>query len=178
MDRFLVRLILCLLAASSLTCLAQNPAPSPVPETKAGASINLHSPASIAPEEARRRFQQMSPEQRQQLRMNLQRWKNMSKEERQALRVLAEKRRQRLEQNVDEFIKNNGWDLDPETRQKLIERFAQERKIIEDNLRKEMEEKRRPMLREMKEKLKAEFAPLAASPSPSPVATPVASPTP
>jgi len=120
----------------------------------------------------------MSPEQRQQLRMNLQRWKNMSKEERQALRVLAEKRRQRLEQNVDEFIKNNGWDLDPETRQKLIERFAQERKIIEDNLRKEMEEKRRPMLREMKEKLKAEFAPLAASPSPSPVATPVASPTP
>jgi len=120
----------------------------------------------------------MSPEQRKQLRANLQQWKTMSKEEHQALRLLAEKRRQRLEQNVDDFIKSNGWDFDPDTRQKLIERFAQERKTIEETLRKEMDEKRRPMIREMKEKLKAEFAPLAASPSPSPTATPVPSPTP
>ena len=153
--------MVCLLAASPLCGLAQSPTPSPIPGS-------LHSPAPMPTEEAQRRFKQMSPEQRQQLRTNLQRWKNMSMEERQALRVLAEKRRQHLEQNVDEFIKSNGWDLDPETRQILIERFAQERRTIEETLRKEMEEKRRPLIKEMKEKLKAEFAPAAASASPTP----------
>ena len=92
----------------------------------------------------------------------------MSQEERQALRLLAQKRRERLEQSVDEFVQRNGWTLDPERRKQLIERFAQERRTIEETLRKEMEEKRRPMLREMSEKLKAEFAPAAVSPTPSP----------
>lgn len=106
------------------------------------------------------------------MRENLQKWQAMSKEERQALRLLAKKRRERLEQNVDEFVKKNGWTLDPERRKQLIERFAQERKSIEDTLRKEMEEKRKPLLREMKEKLTAEFAPSAAAPSGAPTSSP------
>ncbi len=167
MDRHYPGLAFAFLLAASLSGLAQSPIPSP--------SASPATSPTLKHEEAGRRLQQMTPEERQKLLENTQKWKSMSKEERQAIRLQAKLRRERMEKSVDDLAKKNGWTLSPERRQELLERFAEERRNIEEILRKEMDEKRRPMIKEMIEKLKMEFSPGAAS---SPTATPTASPAP
>jgi hypothetical protein len=121
----------------------------------------------------------MGPGERQKWLENSKRWKNMSKEERQILRWEANLRVQRMEKAVDELIGRNGWNVSPELRQKLLARYTEERRIIEQTINKEMEARRRPMLKDMVERLKAEFGPIVAADNATPTPTPApASPTP
>ena len=176
MDRFLFRIAFALLLAAAIPARAQTPSPSASPETTPD---DPKTPATSKVEEARRRFQQMTPEQRLKLQDNLQKWKGLSNEERQALRFQLKMRTDHLEKSASWLEKKNGWKLSPESHQKLLERLDEERKRIEDTLRKEEDEKRRPMTKKMMDALEAEFAPIAAgSPAPSPTATPASSPSP
>ncbi len=52
--------------------------------------------------------------------------------------------------------------LDPERREMFVKRYTEERKKIEETLRKETEEKRGPRLEELRDRLKAEFSAPAA----------------
>lgn len=174
-----------MLAASASVC-AQSESPTStgtaIPSLTQPAKSGSANPAKPSPanpaklEEARRNWQQMPPQERQKIRENLQKWKEMSKDERQVLRLQAQKRRERMENTVAEFVNKNGWVLTPERHEQLFERFFQERGKIEEILRKEMEEKRRPMIREMMERLKVEFNPgspgASATPSPTPAPAP------
>lgn len=128
-------------------------------------------------EKARRRWERLPPEQRQKLRQNLKRWADLPPDQRAFLRQRAEMRQQRIKREVEEAIKASGLSLDSDQRAVYALRYAQERRKIEAQLRKEMQARRQPMLREMKERLKNEFStpgpgvPAAASPTPTP-ATP------
>lgn len=122
----------------------------------------------------RRFFEQLPPEQRQRFRENLERWRNLPPDERDVLRKDAEVRRAKIARDIDEAIRNAGLQLDRDRRQVFTLRYVQERRKIEEQLRKEMEAKRGPMMRNMIERLKNEFA---SAPSPSPSPAPTASPT-
>jgi hypothetical protein len=130
-------------------------------------------------EQARRVFDQLPPEQRQRFRENLERWSKLPPEERDVLRKNAEVRGAKIARDIDEAIRKAGLQLDPDRRQVFALRYAQERRKIEEQLRKEMEEKRQPMMRDMIERLKNEFKNASASSpslSPSPTASPTAKP--
>lgn len=114
----------------------------------------------------RRAFERLSPEEREKFRENFERWKNLPPEERRALRDGEQFRRQRIEREVDEAIKTSGLQLDADRRQVFALRYTQERRKIEEQIRKKIEEKRKPMLEAVVARLKAEFS-AASSPAPS-----------
>src|SRR5581483_11390989 len=162
-------------ALSASTAFAQNnsPAPNPAPS----APPKPPPPAMKPPgdqrkpdefEDARRVFEKLPPEQREHFRENFQRWKEMPSPEKEALRDREQFRRERMAQEIDESIRKSGLQLDPDHREVYALRYAQERRKIEEKLRKEMEEKRKPLLDDMMKRLKAEFGAMSsASPSPT-----------
>ena len=163
---------------------AQDPAASPAPSLpspkipppsvqKAPPGKPWKKPDEL--EEGRRFFEQLSPEQRQRIRDNLERWQNMPPEERNDMREREQFRREKIAQEIEESLRKSGLQLDTDHREVYALRYAQERRKIEDQLRKEVEAKRRPMMRDMLERLKNEFNHFNSTPTPSPSA---ASPSP
>ena len=113
-------------------------------------------------------FNRLSPEERERFKENFERWKALPPEERQALMQHERMRREKMMQEIDEGLKKTGLQLDKDRREIFNLRYAQERRKIEEQLRKEMDEKRRPLMKELLERLTKEFsAPATASPSPS-----------
>lgn len=167
-------------SAATVSVFAQQPAPSTSP-------FPSNSPAGSRPvlgeqpkfnklpkriddfEEARRIFEQLTPEQRQRLRDNFERWAKLPPDERDTLRDQEQVRREKIAREMEETIKKTGLNLDPDRRQVFALRYAQERRKIEEQIRKEAEAKRQPMMRDMIERLKNEFKnnPAASSPTPS-----------
>lgn len=166
---------LILLAACGLlavpTVFAQDKA-SPAPDDK-GLYVT---PPPLAPknppgrgdldETRRRAFERLSPEEREKFRENFQRWKNLPPEERRALRDGEQFRRQKIEREIDEALKTSGLQLDADRRQVFALRYTQERRKIEEQIRKEIEQKRKPLLEAVVARLKTEFS-TASSPAPS-----------
>jgi flagellar biosynthesis GTPase FlhF len=153
------------------------PPPAPAPDAAGKADDSLRASPDRPGKfrrggdlEDARRFEKMPPEQRERLRENLRRWQKMPPEERQDLREEEQRRRQRIEREIDEIIQKAGLQLSADQRQVFALRYAQERRKIEETLRREMEAKRRPMLDEVVERLKKELAAAAAA-SATPSAT-------
>jgi len=126
------------------------------------------SPAKLSPEleNVRKALEALNPEQREQFRQNFARWISMTAGDKQSLRDLAEIRRKHMQDEIEEAITQSGLQLDPERRQMFIKRYTEERKKIEEALRKETEEKRGPRLEEMRNRLKSEFSGPAAPVTP------------
>ena len=103
---------------------------------------------------------------------NFERWKALPPEERQALMMHEKMQREKIVHEIDEAIKKTGLQLDKDRREVFALRYTQERRKIEDQLRKEMEEKRRPLLQEMLGHLVSEFNTPPLSPATSPAPTP------
>ena len=118
-------------------------------------------------ERAMRELQKLSPEQRADL------WKavwtviNLPPEKRQALLGMDEERRKLAREEIDRAMSDGGLKLDDEKRMLFVRRYFEERRIIEEKLRKESDEKRRQFLGEMRARLKQEFEAIAAKPAPS-----------
>ena len=191
MARRLCELTIIALSSSGISGLfAQDPAASPAPSLPSPKSSPSSSVQKASPgtppgkpwkkpdefEEGRRFFEQLSPEQRQRIRDNLERWKNMPPEERNDMREREQFRREKIAQEIEESLRKSGLQLDTDHREVYALRYAQERRKIEDQLRKEVEARRRPMMRDMLERLKTEFnhfnstptlSPSSASPSPA-----------
>jgi hypothetical protein len=100
----------------------------------------------------------LTPAQRKRFQENFIRWSNLPPEEKKALRDKEELRRALVAQEVDAAIKESGLELDSERREQFARRYSEERRKIEEQLRKEAAEKRRPMVHEMVARLKQEFA--------------------
>jgi len=71
---------------------------------------------------------------------------------------------------VNLALAESGLDLSGERRAFFAKRYGEERRKVEEQLRKEMEEKRRPLIKEIVARLKEEFstAPLTAPASSTP----------
>src|SRR4051794_27161708 len=114
-------------------------------------------------ENVRKALEALTPEQRQQFRENFNRWINLPPDEKRALRDREELRRQHMAEETEAAIKQLGIELDPARRQAFMRRYSEERRKVEEQLRKETEAKRAPMVADIIARLKVEFS---APPSP------------
>ena len=122
---------------------------------------------------ARRAIEALTPEQRKRFEENFARWANLSTEEKKTLRGRDELRRKVIRDELEAAMQELGLPLEGERREQFMQRYAEERRKIEETLRKELIEKRKPMLRELISRLKNEFA-TPAAPAPVPAVPPAA----
>jgi hypothetical protein len=174
MDRKVTLLLGALLLAASalIEASAQAPAEAPAPGatppprrpwTPGFKGDERHHPGGGAEEfekfnNVRKAIEALTPEQRKRFQENFQRWINLSPEQKTALSDRETFRHKKIAEDIDAAIKEAGLDLDPARRELFAKRYWEERHRIEEQLRKDMDEKRRPLLQEVIAKLKAEFA--------------------
>lgn len=108
-------------------------------------------------ENVRKAISALTPEQRKRFQENFQRWANLSHEEKGALRDREEIQKRIRQQEVQTALEESGLQLEGERREQFVQRYAQERRRIEEQLRKETMEKRQPLVKDLVAKLKAEF---------------------
>ncbi|MGB8169507.1 MAG: hypothetical protein WCF18_18550 [Chthoniobacteraceae bacterium] len=109
-------------------------------------------------ENVRRALDALTPEQRKRFQENIVRWSNLPPDEKKALRDREEARKKIMQQEIDAAIQGTGLQLDSERRVLFVKRYGEERRKIEEQLRKETNEKRKPLVHEMVGRLKAEFS--------------------
>jgi len=161
-----------MLAATVASGLAQaTPGPATTPkEFRRPGFFNGHPPGgpdAAAYENVRKAIEALTPEQRKRFQENFMRWANLSPEEKKALRDREEVRKKFIEQEVEAAIQESGLQLDGERREQFARRYGEERRKIEEQMRAEMAEKRKPLVREMIARLKTEFANGAAPATPA-----------
>lgn len=166
------RPILALLTAVGMGCsvavvAAQPPGP---PERPSRPESGKHFFPRLGPdgdamrERTMREIQKLSPEQRTDL------WKvvwavlNLPPDKRQMLLGMDEERRNKAREEIDRAMQENGIHLDEERKKAFIARYFEERRMLEERLRREADEKRRQLLPEMRERLKKEFVEAAGLP--------------
>lgn len=116
-------------------------------------------------ERAMRELQKLSPEKRADL------WKavwavlSLPPEKRQMLLGMDEDRRKMAREEIERSIGENGLQLDEERKKAFVQRYFEERRAIEEALRRESDEKRRQLLGAMRERLKQEFGSAANAPA-------------
>jgi hypothetical protein len=133
------------------------------PAEKAGKRRGKMSPEF---ENVRKAIDALTPEQRKRFQENFVRWSNMSPEAKKALRDREEFRRKKMAEDVEAAIQELGVDLDKERREQFAKRYVEERRKIEVQIRREMEEKRRPLVKDLVARLKQEFASSTTAPAP------------
>ena len=104
------------------------------------------------------RFEQLTPDEKQRLTEKFEKWKALPPEERAALIHHEKMRRERMQHEIEEALKKTGLQLNKERQDLFTLQYTQERRKIEEQLRKEIEEKRQSLLKEMTTRLTTEFA--------------------
>jgi len=174
------------LMAFAGTALAQTATPTsatPKKEGKPGTWIPGGHPNEVGPngpayENVRKAIEALTPEQRKKFQENMIRWMNLSPEEKKALRDREEVRKKFMEQEINAAIQESGLQLEGDRREMFAKRYAEGRRTIEEQLRKEMNEKRKPLVHELVSHLRSEFASESVAPSATPTAIQTASPAP
>lgn len=152
------------------TALAQRP---PL-QTRGHRSGIERSPVQLR--QGNQRWQQMSPSDRQRFRSNAERWRRMPVERQRVLRAREMARQQRLKREAEAALRDAGLQIEAERRAQFEQRYVEERKRIEQELRRELREKRKREMEPVVERLKKEFA--RPSPGSSADARTTASPSP
>jgi Protein of unknown function (DUF3106) len=109
-------------------------------------------------ENVRKAIEALSPEQRKRFTENMWRWSELSPEEKKTLRDRDAVRKKVVQQEIEAAMKASGLNFDDDARQRFAKRYTEERKKIEEQLRKDMNERRKPLVQGMIESLKAEFS--------------------
>lgn len=109
-------------------------------------------------ETVRKAIDALTPEQRKRFQENFLRWSNLSPEEKKALSDRDIFRRKKIAEDIDAALKEAGLELDGDRRAAFAKRYGEERHKLEEQLRKDMDEKRKPLVKEVIAKLKAEFS--------------------
>jgi hypothetical protein len=108
-------------------------------------------------DKAREAYRNMSPEERERWTKRFREWAEMPPEKKKSLADREEYFRRKIREDIDAAIVKAGLQLDEEQKKLFSERYLDERRKIESELRKEMDEKRGPRVDAMIERLKSEF---------------------
>ena len=109
-------------------------------------------------EKAREAFRNMSPEERERWTKHFREWAEMPPEKKKSLADREEFFRRKIKEDIDAAIQKTGLNLNEEQKKLFAQRYLDERRKIEADLRKEMEERRGPRVDAMIDKLKEEFS--------------------
>jgi hypothetical protein len=104
---------------------------------------------------------QIAPEDQQVFRKNAERWLQMTPQERKLMRERAQMRREQIKMEADAVLRDSGLRLDEKNHDLFQQRYLQERRRIDRELRQEYELRRQQQL----ERLKKEFQPPENSPA-------------
>jgi len=139
------------------------------PQGPQGSNVRRLPPPRHAPSlnNPRDRWIAMPPEDRKIFQKNAERWMKMGPEERKVLREREQAYRARVKLEVDAALRDSGLRLEGEKREQFEQRYLQERRRIEHELRQETEAKRQQQLPVLQERLKKEFQEPASITSPS-----------
>jgi hypothetical protein len=166
---------------SAAVVLGEDPKPAATPDQKPrgkrgdepfAGPRRPDGPMSPEFQNARRALEALTPEQRQRFIENFKRWSNLPPEEKKVLADRELIRRKKIAEEVNQALAESGLDLTAERRMFFAKRYGEERRKVEEQLRKELEEKRKPLIKEMIARLKEEFstatpaAPASATPEP------------
>jgi len=110
------------------------------------------------PDKLKASLEKMPDEQRKRFLKNLKEWEKLAPEQRSWLRNQEKMRREQRKKEFERLLKENGIKLDEKQREEFGRRFFEERRKIEELLRREMDERRRPLVLDAIERLKKEFA--------------------
>lgn len=152
----------------SVVAMAQPPASSeqsPKPEPPKRFFHHPGPEGDAMRERAMRELQKLSPEKRADLWRAVWTVLNLPPEKRQMLLGMEDERRKLAREEIERTISENGLQLDEERKKAFVTRYFEERRTIEETLRREAEEKRRQLLGVMRERLKKEFGGAAATPA-------------
>ena len=138
-----------------------------------------HGPPSGQPRGAasgqsvKERWLAMPPEARQNFQRNAQLWMQMSPEQRNLMRQRETMRRQIITREADAAVRDSGLQLNPQERARFESRYIQERRKVEQSLRKQIETERQKEIPALIQQLRKEFqldepAKSSAKPAPSP----------
>ena len=161
------------LVAASLLCVVLTPCraedASPAPDGDALRLRNRLAKEAGSPEfqNVRKAIEALTPEQRLRFEENFRRWVNLPPEQKKVLREREEVRRKLMKEELDAALAESGLQLEGEQREQFIKRYGEERRKIEEQLRREMHEKRKPLLKDVLARLREEFSTVS-----SPTATP------
>lgn len=155
----------CLGAAA--VAMAQPPSPPETPKPE-GPKRFFHHPGpegDAMRERAMHELQKLSPEKRADLWRTVWTVLNLPPEKRQMLLGMDDDRRKMAREEIERAISDNGLQLDEERKKAFVTRYFEERRAIEEALRKESEDKRRQLLGAMRARLKQEFGSASTTPT-------------
>jgi hypothetical protein len=132
-----------------------DPAPKPEPPKR---FFHHGTPESDAMRErAMKELQKLTPEKRAELWRAVWAVINLPADKRQLLLGMDEEHRKKAREEIERTLSENDIQLDEERKKAFVHRYFEERRTIEETLRKESDEKRRQLLGEMRARLKQEF---------------------
>jgi len=123
----------------------------------------------------RERWSAMPPAERQAFQRNAQRWMRMSPAERDILRARENWRREQIRREAEAALRESNLSLDPQRRDLFESRYMQERRKMEQGLRRQIETERQQQLPALIQQLKKEFQleqPLNGTPAPKATESP------
>lgn len=119
---------------------------------------------AVMRDRAMREIQKLTPEQRSEVWRCVWAVLNLPAEKRQQLLGQDDDRRKKMREQIEQALKDNGIELNDENKRRFFHRYFEERRAIEEKLRKDEAERRQALMREMAEKLKKEFSAAPATP--------------
>jgi hypothetical protein len=118
----------------------------------------------------------MPPAARQNFERNAERWLQMSPEEQNVMRQRENLRRETIKRETEAALRDSGLRLNPQERSQFESRYIQERRKVEQTLRKQIEAERQKEIPALIQQLKKEFQ--IDQPKKSPATKPADSPNP
>jgi hypothetical protein len=108
-------------------------------------------------ERAMRDLEKLTPEQRNEVWRSVWAVLNLPPEKRQELIGMEDDRRKKVKEEIDRMLQNTGIQVPDDQRRKFFHRYFSGRRAIEEQLKKEGEERRLVLTAELETKLKQEF---------------------
>ena len=108
----------------------------------------------------------MTPEERDRWMRRFRDWADMPPEKKKALADREEFFKRKMREDVEAAEKELGIELNEEQKKLFADRYIEERRKVEEELRREMEASRGPKVKALIEKLRQEFAPPAPTKQP------------
>src|ERR1043166_4327141 len=124
----------------------------------------------------RERWMAMPPAARQNFERNAERWLQMSPEEQNVMRQRENLRRETIKRETEAALRDSGLRLNPQERSQFESRYIQERRKVEQTLRKQIEAERQKEIPALIQQLRKEFK--IDQPKKSPDTKPADSPNP
>jgi len=134
-----------------------SPSSSATPAASSASSTSSPSTSSSRFELLRKAFDQLSTEQQERVLQNLHRWQDLSTDEREVLRQRERVQKLKQEASINEAYIKSGLQLNEEQRSMFRKRYLQERRRLEEQLVREIQEKRQIGNAAIIETLKKEF---------------------